>query len=113
MYPAFIELPAFARRWHQLGLSESDLLALQVQLGTDPEAGPVVKGAGLRKVRFVRPGDDAGKSGAYRVYYAHLPGVGVIVLAVAFGKGEASDIGVKLRKSLAAAVAAVTKHLRE
>jgi hypothetical protein len=111
-YPGFVELPTFTRRWAALGLDDRDLQALQEFLGDDPDVGNVVRGAGgLRKARFAPPSWRTGKSGAVRVYYANLPGVGVIVLAVVFAKGEASDIGAKQRRALIEQVRAIERQL--
>ena len=49
----FIEVPLFTKRWKEIGLSDDDLLALQVMLLKNPESGPVMEGTGgIRKVRF-------------------------------------------------------------
>lgn len=113
LYRTFYELPTFAACWGAMGLTERDRLALQAELMTDPDAGAVVRGTGgLRKLRFAPPGRSVGKSGAVRVYYAHLPEFGVVVLAVAFGKSERADIGPRERKALAAAVTALETALR-
>lgn len=110
MYPAFIELPTFLARWADLGLTDANLKELQLLLGENPQAGDVVSGvSGMRKVRFAPPG--AGKSGKYRVYYAHFPGVGVVVLAVVYAKNEVDDIPAKLRKSLATMVREIADEL--
>ena len=111
-FRTFYLLPTFVRRWDALGLTDEDLAALQWQVMAGPDAGVVVKGAaGLRKVRFALPG--RGKSGAYRVYYTHLPGHGVVVLAVAFGKGEAADIPAPLRRALVDGVTAISAYLTD
>jgi hypothetical protein len=113
-YRTFYELPTFAAQWGSLKLDESDRLALQAELMTDPGAGAVVRGTGgLRKLRFSPPSQMKGKRGAVRVYYAHLPDWGVVVLAVAFGKSERADIPARQRKVLAAAVESLEAALRK
>ena len=112
-YRTFYELPTFAACWSSLGLNGRARLALQAELMKAPDAGAVVPGAGgLRKLRFAPPGGSKGKSGAVRVYYAHLPDFGVVVLAVAFGKSERVDIGPRQRRALASAVASLEAALR-
>lgn len=113
-YRTFYDLPVFVERWAELGLGDNDLLALRAALMVSPSAGAVVpRAGGLRKLRFAPPNWRAGKSGAVRVYYAHLADFGVIVLAVVFGKSEAGDIGPTQRRALARAVGAIRAALRE
>ena len=53
MVRTFIEVPLFTKRWKEIGLSDDELLALQIMLLKDPESGPVMEGTGgFRKVRF-------------------------------------------------------------
>jgi hypothetical protein len=54
-----------------------------------------------------------GKSGSVRVYYAHLPDFGVIVLTVAFGKSDRDDIDSQQRKMLSTAVEALKSAIRK
>lgn len=111
-YRTFFALPVFERRWAEMGLTDADLLALQAELMTDPAAGTVVPGAGgLRKVRFAPPSRGGGKSGGARVYYLDLSRFGVIVLAVAFLKGEAQDIGADQKRALATVVGVIEAEL--
>jgi hypothetical protein len=112
-YRTFQALPVFNERWEELGLTERDLLHLMGELMADPAAGtPVPGGGGLRKARFAPPSWATGKSGGCRVYYAHFPGYGVVVLAIVFAKSEGEDIGVAHRKLLAAAVGRVEAALQ-
>jgi hypothetical protein len=114
-YHTFYHLRVFTRRWEALGLTEDDLVRLMAELMADPEAGVVPpETPSLRKVRFAPPSRrQAGRSGSVRVYYAHLPELGVIVLAVAFDKSETADIGRDQRRELAKAVDALAAALRE
>jgi hypothetical protein len=103
-YPGFTELPTFTRRWAALGLGDEDLQDLQQLLGEAPTAWPVVPGAGgFRKARFAPPSwPGGGKSGGVRVYYAHLPGYGMILLGAAYAKGQQGDLSAAEKKGLAA-----------
>ena len=66
--PTFIEVPLFTKRWAEIGLTDADLLKLQIMLLKDPESGPIIEGSGgIRKVRF--PLENRGKSGSVRVCY--------------------------------------------
>ena len=79
--PSFIELSSFTADWAALELGDADLAELQHELADDPAAGkPVPGGDGLRKLRFAPAGWNRGRSGGVRVYYADLPGIGLVVL---------------------------------
>jgi hypothetical protein len=89
----FIQLPSFARRWAQFGLTDEDLQALEKQLMKNPDAGAVMPGTGgLRKIRFAPPSRHAGKSGAYRVGYARFPASGGVALLVIFHKSAQPNL---------------------
>jgi hypothetical protein len=110
----FIELPVFTRRWTRLGLDdEGDLSALQWTIMRRPRAGQVIRGTnGLRKLRFAPPGWRTGKSGSIRVLYALFDDVGVVVLALAYGKNEVDDISESVKKQLNALIDDVSQELR-
>ena len=42
----FVEVPLFSKRWAEIGLGDDELLALQIFLLKDPQAGPVMEGTG-------------------------------------------------------------------
>ena len=87
----FIELPLFSKRWAEIGLSEDDLLALQIMLLKDPQSGPIMEGTGgIRKVRF--PIENRGKSGSARICYADFEEYEVIYLITAFTKREQENL---------------------
>ena len=44
MFRTLIEVPPFTKRWNELGLTDEDLLNLQLLLLKNPEAGPVIRG---------------------------------------------------------------------
>lgn len=91
MIRSFIEVPLFSRRWKEIGLTDKELLALQIILLKDPEAGPVIEGTGgIRKVRFAV--ENRGKSGGIRVCYADFSEYEVIYLITAFEKNEKDNL---------------------
>ena len=52
MNRTFIEIPAFTKKWRELGLTDENLRALENILLEDPKAGDAIKGTGgLRKLR--------------------------------------------------------------
>jgi phage-related protein len=112
-WPEFIELPGFTRAWAALGLYDADLRALQAAILSGPERHPVVRGTGgLRKLRFTRPGEGRGKSGAYRVCHACYLQEGIVVLAMVYGKNEQADLTSTQRKDIAAALRIIGEELR-
>jgi phage-related protein len=112
-WPEFIELPGFTRAWAALGLHDADLRALQAAILSGPERHPVVPGTGgLRKLRFARPGEGRGKSGAHRVCYACYLREGIVVLAMVYGKNEQVDLTATQRKDIAAALRIIGDQLR-
>ena len=68
MTRSFVELPIFISKWKALGLTDSDLRRLEMELLADPKIGAVMQGTGgVRKMRFAF--EDRGKSGSVRVIY--------------------------------------------
>jgi hypothetical protein len=91
MTKTFIEVPLFTRRWSEIGLTDDDLIQLQIMLLKDPESGPVIEGTGgIRKVRF--PLENRGKSGSVRVCYTDFAEYEVTYLITAFSKKEQENL---------------------
>ena len=87
----FIEVPLITKRWKEIGLSDEDLLALQIMLLKNPESGPVMEGTGgIRKVRFAL--ENRGKSGSVRVCYTDFAEYEVTYLITAFTKNEQTNL---------------------
>ena len=92
-WPRILQLPSFARSWDKLGLDHLALIELEIEILRDPMGYPVMKHTGgLRKARFVSSEEARGKSGAYRIGYFAYPDVGLIVLAILWGKNEKSNL---------------------
>ena len=91
MTRTFIEVPLFSRRWEEMGLSDDNLLELQIMLLKNPESGPMMEGTGgIRKVRF--PIQNKGKSRSARVCYTDFADYEVIYLITAFEKKEQENL---------------------
>ena len=91
MKRTFIEVPLFTKRWKEIGLSDEDLLALQIMLLKNPESGPVMEGTGgIRKVRFAL--ENRGKSSSVRVCYTDFDEYEVTYLITAFTKNEQANL---------------------
>jgi hypothetical protein len=104
--PRYVSIPSFDRRWASLGLDDDDLRMLEILIQADPNGPPLVRGiGGLRKVRFARPGSGRGKSGSYRIGYAHFPNPGIVLLLEVWAKNEKSDLSQAERNAVAVALA--------
>ena len=91
MTRTFIEIPLFTKRWAEIGLTDDDLLQLQILLLKDPQSGPIIEGTGgIRKVRF--PLQNRGKSGSVRVCYTDFAEYEVTYLITAFSKKDQENL---------------------
>lgn len=89
----FIEATPFTKRWRRMQLSDDDLMALQIILCIEPRAGDVIKGTGgVRKLRFSPPKWNRGARGSLRICYAHFEEYHIILLLLAYAKGEKEDL---------------------
>lgn len=109
----FLELPAFSKRWKEMGLDdEGDLAELQLTLMCDPKLGkPIKETHSVRKLRFSPRKWKTGKSGAARVLYVHFERVGFILLCLVYGKGEVDNISAAVKKRLNRLVDEVAQEL--
>src|SRR4051812_49154645 len=91
--PRFVLVESFERRWKVLGLDDDDLRSLELAIQAGPDRHPVIRETGgLRKIRFAAPGAGRGKSGSYRVGYAHFPTPGLILLLLVWAKNEKDNL---------------------
>ena len=71
--------------------SEDELLALEIYLAQNPEAGAVIKGGnGLRKMRLSAKGH--GTRGGARVIYLRVVNESLIVLADCYAKNRKENL---------------------
>lgn len=95
----FVELPSFIARWKSLGLTDDDLLRLEIDLLSDPKIGAVMQGTGgVRKVRFAF--ENRGKSGSIRVIYIDFEVYEKIFLLTAYAKADQSSLTKKERNAI-------------
>ena len=96
----FIEMHGFHDDLKRLGLTDDDLLALQLGIMAMPDGGAVIPGCGgLRKVRFAPKRWKTGKSGAARFCYVYFSEWGAVLLVAAYSKDEQDDIHPADRKA--------------
>ena len=93
MNRTFIEVPIFTRKWHELGLTDTDLQNLQIQLLENPKSGDAIKGTdGLRKIRVSLANKGKGKRGGARVLYIDIEIKEKIYFINVYAKNEKDDI---------------------
>ena len=111
MTRTFLEVPLFSKRWVEIGLTDKELLELQVILLKDPQSGPVMEGTGgIRKVRF--PFNNQGKSGSVRVCYTDFEQYEIIYLITAFTKNEKENLTDEEKQVLKALVKSLKEEAR-
>ena len=111
MNRTFIEVPIFSKRWEEIGLTEDDLIRLQVLLLKDPESGPIMEGTGgIRKVRF--PLHDQDKRGSVRVCYADFAEYEVTYLITAFSKKDQENLTAEEKNVLKKLVKSLKEEAR-
>ena len=95
----FVETPVFTSCVVR-HLSDESYRQLQIALLLRPEQGPVVPGAaGLRKVRWARPG--GGKRAGVRVIYYWAPAESAFYMLYCYAKNEQGDLTPAQIKALA------------
>ena len=110
----FIELETFVHSWEELGLEDDDLAALQIELMANPRRGPLVRETGgLRKLRFSPQRWKQGKSGGLRIGYVYFEKYGLIVLILAYKKGEMDNISAADRKRLRGLIGRIETQLEK
>ena len=85
----FIETPTFTRQVLLL-MSDDDYAKQQSRLQENPEAGDLVGGGGIRKLRVSLTGK--GKSGGARFIYYWLRDDSQIYMLLAYPKSEKDDL---------------------
>jgi len=108
----FWELDWFCQSWEECDLKDEDLAALQILIMCNPLAHPVIQGTkGLRKLRFSPEGWNTGKSGALRVCYVYFQKYGLVLLCLAFKKGDLDNISSAGKKAVNKAITRIEQSL--
>lgn len=96
----FIEAPAFSKHVADY-LSDDEYRMLQAELADNPEAGDIMAGtSGFRKMRWA----DVRRGKSRRFVYYHFRSDHQIWLMTLYDKDEASDLTVKEKNALKAAI---------
>lgn len=110
MTRTFIEVPAFSKKWQELGLTDIELRDLQNVLLNDSKAGDTIQGTGgLRKIRIPMGNRGKGKRGGARVIYVDIELKERIYFINVYSKDEKDDLTPEEKK----AFKAVIKILKE
>ncbi|SIO41687.1 hypothetical protein SAMN05444166_4529 [Singulisphaera sp. GP187] len=113
-WPRILQLPGFTRYWDKLGLDNTALVDLEIEILEDVLGHPVMKGTGgLHKVRFVPPGESRGRSGAYRVGYFAFPSHGLVILAILWSKNEKANLTSSERNAIAKVASEIEELLKK
>lgn len=87
----FIRTHNFNKQWKSLGLTEDDLLEVEVALSENPTQGDIIVGGnGLRKMRIAL--DNRGKSGSARIAYIEFVIQGKIYLYRVYAKNQQENL---------------------
>ena len=112
MTRTFVELPLFRSKWDKLGLTDADLVRLQMELLADPKVGAVMKGTcGVRKMRFAF--EHKGKSGSIRVIYVDFEVYEKIYLLTAYTKNEKDNLTKEEQNELRRLISILEKQLED
>ena len=110
----FIYYKIFDKHWSELGLTDDDLMALEIAIMENPEIGDLIPGTGgLRKMRFVLPGNNKGKSGGARVLYVDFVSYEKTVLMNVYSKNEKDNITDNEKQQLKSIIKELEKELRK
>lgn len=97
-----VRLKPYLRAMERMGLSESDMRQIELDLVAAPQAHPVIRGLrGVRKARFAIPG--RGKRGGCRVIYFVAVGEAIYCMT-AYPKNERDDLSAEQRKAILAVI---------
>jgi hypothetical protein len=109
----FIYFRIFDKSWSEMGLTDDYLTELENSIIENPNIGKVIQGTGgVRKMRFVLPDNNKGKSGGARVLYVDYISYEKTLLLNAYSKSAKVNITNKEKKLLKIEVEKYLKELK-
>ena len=108
----FIRLKTFEKQCRKVGLTEDDVLAIEIILLDNPTVGDIIQGTGgFRKFRYPLP--NIGKSGGTRVVYVDYAYYEKNYLIAVFAKNEIENLTKAQRNELKALSGVLLSNLKE
>lgn len=109
----FIESTEFTAMVKPYFRDDESYAELQVFLIAQPDAGPVIAGAGpLRKLRWKDARRGKSKRGGLRIVYIHIPDARVLFMLDVYDKDEADDLTVGEKRELKTLADELVRELR-
>lgn len=111
---SFLELRPFTRLWSQLGLTDDDLLVVQLTIMCDPEGAPVIPDCGgVRKLRFAPLGSGKGKRGSMRCCYKFFEDHKLVILGLVYPKSVQENLSSEDKHRIRAAMKEIEAELEK
>ena len=108
----FVRLFEFEKQCKYIGLSEDDVMGIEISILINPNIGDLIKGTGgIRKFRLALP--NRGKSSGARVVYIDFASYCKTYLITAFTKGELDNLSQAERNELRMLVGVLKNELRK
>jgi len=108
----FIRLFEFEKQCKHIGLSEDDVIGIEITILINPAVGDLIRGTGgIRKLRHALT--NRGKSGSARVMYIDFAKYSKTYLLTVFTKGETDNLSKAERNELCAFVEDLKSELRK
>lgn len=110
MTRTFIQTSEFTKGWERVGLTDSDLRRLELEILKNPKMWPVIPGTGkLRKMRFAF--EHEGKRGSTRVCYVDFVAHETVYLVTIYPKKEKDNLSIAERNKIKKAIGVLEKSL--
>ena len=108
----FVRLPEFEKQCKHIGLSEDDVMAIEILLLDNPTAGELIKGTGgIRKLRFAL--EKTGKRGGARVIYIDFASYEKTYLITTYAKSKTENLTKAERNELKSLVSILKSEMRK
>lgn len=99
MTRTLIQTKEFSKNWDKLGFDDKDLRKLEMELLSNPDAFPVIKGTGgLRKMRFSF--ENEGKRSGVRVCYVDFVVEETLYLITVYAKKDKDNLSFAERNEI-------------